>query len=58
MQRQYPEMMCNIVEAMFTVTNPDPKPGAAKVALREARRAGVKVRHLAADLWTTARTFG
>lgn len=58
MQRQYPAMMCNVVESMFTVTNPDPKPGVTKVALREARRAGVKVSHLAKDLWTTARTFG
>ena len=58
MQRQYPEMMCNIVESMFTVTNPDPKPGAAKIAWREARRAGVKVRDLAHDAWISARTFG
>ena len=57
-QRQYPEMICNIVESMFTVTNPEPKKGAAMIALREAKRAGVKVRHLAHDLWVTARTFG
>ena len=58
MQRQYPEMICNIVEAMFTVRNPEPKQGAARIALREAKRAGIKARHLAKDLWTTARTFG
>lgn len=58
MQRQYPEMICNIVEAMFTVRNPEPKDGALRIALREAKRAGVKARHLAKDLWTTARTFG
>ena len=58
MQRQYPEMICNIVEAMFTVQNPAPKDGALRIALREAKRAGVKARHLAKDLWTTARTFG
>ena len=58
MQRQYPEMICNIVESMFTVTNPEPKLGATRIALREAKRAGVKVRHLAKDLWITARTFG
>jgi len=57
-QRQYPAMICNIVESMFTVTNPVPKQGAARIALREARRAGVKFRHLAHDLWITARTFG
>ena len=57
-QRQYPAMICNIVESMFTVTNPEPKQGVARIALREARRAGVKARHLAHDLWITARTFG
>lgn len=58
MQREYPQLMCNIVESMFTVTNPEPKRGVTAIAWREARRAGVKVRHLAKDLWTTARTFG
>jgi electron transfer flavoprotein-quinone oxidoreductase len=58
MQRQYPAMICNIVESMFTVTNPEPKAGATRIALREAKRAGVRVRDLARDLWTTARTFG
>jgi electron transfer flavoprotein-quinone oxidoreductase len=57
-QRQYPAMICNIVESMFTVTNPEPKLGATRIALREARRAGIKVRHLAHDLWVTVRTFG
>jgi electron transfer flavoprotein-quinone oxidoreductase len=58
MQRQYPELMCNMVESMFTVTNPEPKPGALRLAWRESRRAGVKLRHLARDGWTTLRTFG
>ncbi len=57
-QRQYPEMICNIVESMFTVTNPEPKKGVAKIVIREARRAGVKLRDLAKDGWTSARTFG
>ena len=58
MQRQYPQLVCNIVEGMFTVTNPAPKPGALRLAWKESRRAGVRLRHVAADGWTALRTFG
>ncbi|HEX7442997.1 MAG TPA: FAD-dependent monooxygenase, partial [Acidimicrobiales bacterium] len=58
MQTQYPGLMCNLVEGMFTVTNPTPKKGVVALGWREVRRAGVKFRHLAKDLWTSARTFG
>ena len=58
MQTVYPELMCNLVEGMFTVTNPTPKKGAAALGWRELRKAKVKLRHLAHDLYTSARTFG
>lgn len=57
-QRRYPELACNLVEALFTVTNPDPKPGARALLRREAKRAGIRLRDLAADGWRAARAFG
>jgi electron transfer flavoprotein-quinone oxidoreductase len=58
MQTIYPELMCNLAEGMFTVTNPAPKKGALALGWREARRAKVRVRDLVHDGWTTIRTFG
>ena len=58
MQTTYPSLMCNLAEGMFTVTNPTPKKGALALGWRELRRAKVKFRHIAHDLYTTARTFG
>ncbi len=58
MQTQYPQLMCNLVEGMFTVTNPVPKKGVIALSWREVRRAKVKLRHLLKDLWTSLRTFG
>lgn len=57
-QQRYPAVVCNLVESLFTVNNPRPKEGIGRLARRELRRAGVKVRQLAADGWTAARTFG
>jgi electron transfer flavoprotein-quinone oxidoreductase len=48
-QQQYPELVCNVVERMFRVDNPAPKPGLTRVLREEAKRAGVKLRHLAKD---------
>lgn len=57
-QHRYPQLVCNLVEAMFTVSNPDPKPGIVAATRREARRAGVRLGHLAHDTWTALRTYG
>ncbi len=57
-QRRYPQLVCNLVESMFTVTNPTPKSGMKRLLRREARRAGVRLRDLAADGWTALRTYG
>ena len=32
----YPKLMCDLVEQMFTVTNPEPKPGVARLLWRAA----------------------
>ena len=57
MQRKYPQMLCDIAEGVFTVQNPEPKPGFLRLARRSAARRGVRLRELAADTWLSARVF-
>jgi electron transfer flavoprotein-quinone oxidoreductase len=57
-QHQYPAMVCDLVEGMFTVTNPRPKPGAVRLARQVALRHGVKLRELASDTIRAAKIFG
>jgi electron transfer flavoprotein-quinone oxidoreductase len=57
LQRRYPAMVANIVERVFTVTNPRPKPGFARIFSDERRRAGVRWRDLAADGRAAAKGF-
>ncbi len=57
-QQQYPEMVCNLLEQMFTVENPKPKPGLIRLVRREARRSGLRVRDLTRDTVEGLRTFG
>jgi electron transfer flavoprotein-quinone oxidoreductase len=57
-QQRYPQLVCNLVEGMFTVTNPTPKTGALKLVRAEAKRAGVRLRDLARDGWAGLRTYG
>jgi len=58
MQQRYPDLVCNLVEQMFTVVNPSPKLGLRRLARVEAAKAGVRWRDLARDAWTAMRTFG
>ncbi len=58
MQFRYPQLVCNLVESFYTVNNPAPKAGLAKLARREARRSGVRLRDVAADGWAALRSFG
>jgi electron transfer flavoprotein-quinone oxidoreductase len=51
-------MVCDLVEGMFTVTNPTPKPGAVRLARRAAARHGVRLLDLATDTIRAARIFG
>ena len=57
-QQQYPALVCNLVESLFTVTNPEPKKGVTALAWKQLRASGVKLRHLAADAWAGLRTYG
>jgi electron transfer flavoprotein-quinone oxidoreductase len=57
-QRTYPRIVCDLVEELFTVSNPKPKPGAVRAAWRELRRSDVGMVDAARDAWTALRTFG
>jgi electron transfer flavoprotein-quinone oxidoreductase len=57
MQRQYNHLICDVAEQMFTVTNPEPKPGLVKLVARSARRQKVHVRDLIRDGIETVRVF-
>ncbi|MGH3321222.1 MAG: FAD-dependent oxidoreductase [Streptosporangiaceae bacterium] len=58
MQRRYPELLCDIVEGMFTVENPRPKRGLLRVARDEHRRAALRMRDLAKDTINALRSYG
>jgi len=57
-QQRYPELVCNLVEEIFTVGNPEPKPRFGAVARAELQRSGVKLRELTSDAVTALRSFG
>ena len=57
-QQQLPAMACGVVEQLFTVTNPEPKPGLAKIVRSEMKRNKVKLRAAAAQTIKAVRTFG
>jgi electron transfer flavoprotein-quinone oxidoreductase len=57
-QHQYPALITNVVERMFRVDNPKPKPGLRRILNQERKRAGVRVRDLARDTWAGIRSIG
>ncbi|MQA03776.1 MAG: FAD-dependent oxidoreductase [Streptosporangiales bacterium] len=57
MQQRYPGLVGDLVEGMFTVTNPTPKPGMLRLLRRAAKKHGVTMRELAADALRAARVF-
>lgn len=57
-QHLYPSMVANVVERMFQVDNPNPKPGVRRILNQERKRAGVRRRDLLRDGWTGFRSFG
>jgi electron transfer flavoprotein-quinone oxidoreductase len=50
-QRRYPQLLCDIVEEVFTVSNPVPKPGLRALAGPGGARAGLRRRDIARDAW-------
>ncbi|PXY26970.1 FAD-dependent oxidoreductase [Prauserella muralis] len=57
-QHRYPGLVCDLVEGVFTVDNPKPKPGIRRLLRRSARSNGVRMRELARDALTGLRSFG
>jgi electron transfer flavoprotein-quinone oxidoreductase len=57
-QVRYPQVACDIAEAMFTVENPKPKPGLRRIATTELRKSGLRLRDMAKDALDGFRSFG
>lgn len=57
-QHMYPQLMANVVERMFRVDNPLPKPGLRRIIADERKRLGVRTRDLLKDAWAGFRSFG
>ena len=58
MQQQYPQVVCSVANAMFTVTNPTPKLGARTIVRSELKRAGIRLRDVVKDVIKANRSFG
>ena len=57
-QHLYPQMVANVVERMFRVDNPEPKPGLRRILKQERKRAGARRRDLLRDAITGFRSYG
>jgi electron transfer flavoprotein-quinone oxidoreductase len=57
-QHRYPQFVCDIVEEIFTVSNPAPKPRLRSLVFGQARKAGIRWRDLVRDAWTSWRMLG
>lgn len=57
-QLRYPQLVCNLVEGMFQVDNPTPKPGLRRLVRRELRRSGIRLRDVVRDARDGMRSFG
>jgi electron transfer flavoprotein-quinone oxidoreductase len=56
-QRQYPGLIADVVQGMFTVDNPRPKPGVMALLRKSAKHHKVKLRHLLSDAIKGGRIF-
>ena len=57
-QHMYPELVTSLVERMFRVDNPAPKPGLRRILKEERKRLGVRTTDLAKDAFDGFRSFG
>ncbi|MBO0732270.1 MAG: FAD-dependent oxidoreductase [Acidimicrobiaceae bacterium] len=57
LQQDFPKLACDLVEGAFTVTNPEPKPGFARLVRRVMAKDGVRVRDVARDAIRSVRVF-
>ena len=58
LQDRYPRLVCDLMEELFTVTNPAPKRGVLAIARPLRKKYGVRFRDLVADGRDALRTFG
>ncbi len=58
MQSMYPDLATAVVERMFRVDNPAPKPGLRTIVKQERKRIGIRRRDLARDGLDGFRSFG
>jgi len=56
-QHLYPDLATSVVERMFRVDNPDPKPGLRRILNQERKRVGIRRRDLARDALDGLRGF-
>ena len=57
-QHKYPLFVTGIVERMFSVENPHPKPGVRRIVREERKKAGIKLSDLLRDALTGLKGFG
>jgi electron transfer flavoprotein-quinone oxidoreductase len=57
-QHLYPELITGVVERVFRVDNPLPKPGLRRILAQERKRVGARRRDLVRDAWDGLRSFG
>ena len=57
-QQKYPHFVTSVVERLFRVDNPSPKPGLRRIVREERKRAGIRTRDLLRDGWKGMRGFG
>jgi electron transfer flavoprotein-quinone oxidoreductase len=57
-QRRYPAVACHVVERLFRVDNPQPKPGLARIVRQEIKRNGLRWRDIARDAWRGGKALG
>ena len=58
MQGAYPQLVCDLVEELFTVTDPQSKPGGLAAARRGLKRRGLRLRDVLRDGWAAFRSYG
>lgn len=56
-QHEYPALVCDFVEELFTVRNPEPKPRLGALLRKTARRKGIKLTDLARDAVAGLKAF-
>jgi electron transfer flavoprotein-quinone oxidoreductase len=57
-QQQLPRIACGVMEQLFTVTNPEPKPGLRKIIRSQMKLNNLKLRDAVSQGVKALRTFG